>query len=48
MENINQEILEKVIKLLESQPSAYESLNTTELDKGIDLVDIYSVDDDMG
>ncbi|CAD8062109.1 unnamed protein product [Paramecium sonneborni] len=47
MSIINQELLQKVIQLIDSQPSLYEQLNTSELDKGIDLIDIYSVYGDV-
>ncbi|CAK70734.1 unnamed protein product (macronuclear) [Paramecium tetraurelia] len=47
MSIINQELLQKAIQLINSQPSIYQQLNTTELDKGIDLIDIYSVYGDV-
>ncbi|CAD8148036.1 unnamed protein product [Paramecium pentaurelia] len=47
MSIINQELLQKVIQLINSQPSIYQQLNSTELDKGIDLIDIYSVYGDV-
>ncbi|CAD8069425.1 unnamed protein product [Paramecium sonneborni] len=47
MSIINQELLQKVIQLINSQPYLYQQLNTLELDKGIDLIDIYSVYGDV-
>ncbi|CAK62497.1 unnamed protein product (macronuclear) [Paramecium tetraurelia] len=47
MSIINLELLQKVIELINSQPSIYQQLNSSELDKGIDLIDIYSVYGDV-